>query len=330
MFPDLRVLMITSEWPTPEQPHAVPFIVRQVESLQSTGIGVEVFSFRGNKRPSNYLKARAKASQRIQDGSFDLIHAQWGQSVLLALPKTKPVVVTFRGNDAFGIVGKRSRQTLQGLILKTVSRYSAFVADERIVVSKSVAAQLGLRDYHIIPSGIDLKKFISVDKQDARRKLGLPNKELVLFVGDAYNPGKCVPLMEKAIALSQVSRPAVEFVCVNNAPHEQIPLYMSACDVLLLASMHEGSPNVVKEALACNLPVVSTDVGDVRERIGAIEGCIVCENDAPETIATALTKVLSQGKRISGRQAVLDLDENLLTQKVIQVYHQAIEKTKTK
>jgi glycosyltransferase involved in cell wall biosynthesis len=81
---------------------------------------------------------------------------------------------------------------------------------------------------------------------------------------------------------------------------------------------------VVKEALACNLPVVSTDVGDVRERIENIEGCIVCEDGHPSTIAEALKQVLNRNSRIEGRNTVLNLDENLLTKKVIAVYNKAL------
>ena len=118
----------------------------------------------------------------------------------------------------------------------------------------------------------------------------------------------------------------IELVRVTESPYELMPYYMNACDVLLLTSLHEGSPNVVKEALACNLPVVSTDVGDVRERIGDVEGCGICKDDQPETIATALRQVLSRDKPIDGRTTVLDLDERLLTQKVIKIYQGAIEK----
>ena len=104
---------------------------------------------------------------------------------------------------------------------------------------------------------------------------------------------------------------------------------MNACDVLLMTSLHEGSPNVVKEALACNLPIVSTDVGDVRNRIGALDGCVVCATDDPATIAEALNQVLSRRQGIDGRKAVLDLDEQVLTSKVIDVYRRAVEKSRS-
>jgi glycosyltransferase involved in cell wall biosynthesis len=317
--------MITSEWPSSINPAAVPFIVRQVDCLREAGIQVNVFPFRGNKKIANYVHARRSVQALIQQSKFDLVHAQWGQSTLLAVPKRKPLVVTFRGDDVNGIVGERSRQTLQGFVLRLISHYAAMIANERIVVSKRLAVRLHLKNYHVLPSGIDLKVFFPIERGQARRALELPDKDFVLFVGNPSNPVKRLPLIREAIALARAKNPNIELLCLGDVPHERIPKFMNASDVLVLASVQEGSPNVVKEALACNLPVVSTDVGDVRERIGKIEGCVVCKDDRPETIAAGLCKVLSDKKRINGRNTVLDLDEHTITQKLISVYHKAIE-----
>src|SRR5438093_6877286 len=96
----IRVLMVTSEWPTREQPNRVPFIVRQVDHLRRAGVDVEVFAFRGARNPANYLRAWADLLGRIRRGDHDLIHAQFGQSAGLAMfPKLRPLVVTYRGDD---------------------------------------------------------------------------------------------------------------------------------------------------------------------------------------------------------------------------------------
>ena len=102
---------------------------------------------------------------------------------------------------------------------------------------------------------------------------------------------------------------------------------MNACDALLFTSNWEGSPNVIKESLACNLPIVSTHVGDVHERLKGIKGCVVCPSDEPDVMAAALATLLRHGERTNGRSAVLDLDENRLAQRMVGVYQRALLKT---
>jgi teichuronic acid biosynthesis glycosyltransferase TuaC len=112
-------------------------------------------------------------------------------------------------------------------------------------------------------------------------------------------------------------------------PHRQIVELMNACDALVLTSMQEGSPNSVKEALACNLPVVSVPVGDVAARLQGVAGCELCPDDRPETIAAGLLRVLRRGSRVEGRSAVQHLDERLLAQRLIEIYRSVLPVTKT-
>lgn len=324
MVEKIRVLMITSEWPTPEKPYQVPFIVRQVEYLRKAGIEVDVFPFRGAKNPANYLRAWQKARLALKAGKYDLIHAQWGQSGLMALPKSIPLVVTFRGDDLEGITNGQGRLTPRGLILKSISRMVASAADEIILVSAHMARSIDRSVYHVIPSGLELDRFCPVPRAEARHRLGLDQeRKYVLFAGSVNNPAKRYELAKQAVDLLKKKFP-VDLLVATTVTHDQIPDFMNASDILLLTSLHEGSPNVVKEALACNLPVVSTDVGDVRNRIEKISGCVVIEDDSPEHIAKELEGVLLRGERIQGRETVLDLDENLVTQKVIRVYQKAL------
>src|SRR5687768_6652473 len=107
----MRVLMITGEWVTPDLPQAVPFLVRQVDYLRKAGVHIDVFHFRGAGNPLNYLRAWRRVRKLVAGSAYDLIHAQWGQSGLLALPKKLPLVVTFRGSDLEGLVGRKGGYT---------------------------------------------------------------------------------------------------------------------------------------------------------------------------------------------------------------------------
>ena len=168
--------------------------------------------------------------------------------------------------------------------------------------------------------------FILLSKAIAREALGLPeNRCLVLFGGKPDDPVKRYNLAQQALALL-AGQYDVDLVVAQKVPHHVMPLYMNACDMLLLTSLHEGSPDIVKESLACNLPVVSVDVGDVRERISGISGCVLCKDDQPTTIAAGLVEILNRKMPINSRDTVKDLDERILTKEVIRVYHHAMQR----
>lgn len=318
----LRVLMVTSEWPTPEKPRNVPFMVRQVEALRKTGVDVKVFAFQGRKNPVNYAAAWLRLRLQYRWRDFDLVHIQFGQSGLIALPTPLPLVVTFRGSDVQGIVQAGGRYTLAGRVLRAVSQWVARQADAVVVVAQHLAEQLphGVTP-QVIPAGLDLERFRPMPQGEARRALGLLEDEhLVLFAASPSHPVKRYELAQQTIERTKERLPDVKLVVLEGVPHADVPLYMNACDALLLTSRHEGSPNVVKEALACNLPVVAVDVGDVRARLDGIEGCVVCTEATPDVLAEALVQVLGRRGRVQGRVAVQALDERQLTARLIDIY----------
>jgi teichuronic acid biosynthesis glycosyltransferase TuaC len=321
----MRVLMVTCEWPTPENPHFVPFIVRQVEFLRKAGVTIDVFAFRGARNPLNYFRAWRQVQRRLRQNTYDLIHAQWGQSAPTALPTRLPLVVTFRGGEGEGIVGDDGRYTFSGYLLRVVSSLVAKRADELVVVSSHMREYLPQRRIHVIPSGLDFSRLPLMATEDARRELGLPlGKRLVLFVGNPAEARKRFALAQEVVSRVDKTFDA-ELVVAWQVPHSQVPVYMNACNALLFVSMYEGSPNVVKEALACNLPVVSVSVGDVPERLAGISGCVVAADDDPNTLARAIEQVLRSDRRVDGRASVSELNEELLAQRMIQIYESAID-----
>lgn len=311
--------MVTSEWPSVHAPAEGVFIEQQVDALRRAGVEVEVKAFAGRHRPLRYLRIWRDIQRTIRRGDHDLVHAQFGHSgALAATPKRRPLVVTYRGSDILGGGGGPMAR-----LFVAVSRYGARRADARIIVAAHMAPYLPAPPTAVIPSGLDRRVFHPEPQREARERLGLPlDKRLALFVEN--RPGR----PEKRFWLAVESVRLVddlELIHVSGMPRDAIADHMNAADVLLLTSSREGSPNVVKEALACGLPVVALDVGDVRERVADVEGCIVCEDERPETIAAAIRTVLSTPTRVHAEHVIGNLDEDLLTRDLITVYEGVLE-----
>lgn len=319
----IRVLMITSEWPTPENPFLVPFLVQQVEFLRRAGVEVEIFFFRGAKNPLNYFLAWQRFNREYGDRRerFDLVHAQFGQAALIPWPKRLPLVITFHGTDMLGELSPDGRRTLRGRLLQWLGKRAAHFADAVLIVSNEMRKHLApVKPSDILPTGVDLDSLPGLTRDDARRQLGLPVEErLALFVGSPDNPLKRYALAQQAVE-SLNRRLPTRLILGWGRPHPEIIIMMYACDVLVVTSQTEGSPTIVKEALACDLPIVSVIVGDVVERLDGVEGCEIVADDRPESIADALERTLRRGGRLTSRKAIEQLDEKVLANKLIGIY----------
>ncbi len=317
--------MVTSEWPTPENPTFVPFLVEQVAALRRAGVEVEVFSFRGANNPANYARARWRLRQRWDLSSFDLIHAQFGQSGLVVGRSATPLVVTFHGSDLHGIVARGGGYTRRGKILRAASRWVARRATRVILVSWHLSAFLPMHTpFDVVPCGIDRKRFRPMARREAREELGLPAEApLVLFASSPSNPVKRFDLARATVA-ALPPQLGVQLLTLEGVPHDRVPLYMNASDALLMTSRHEGSPMVIKEALACDLPVVSLPVGDVADRIEGVEGCTLCHQETPAALAEALEPLVRSPRRADGQTAVEELDHSRLTPKILASYRTAL------
>jgi teichuronic acid biosynthesis glycosyltransferase TuaC len=323
-----RVLMVTVEWPRESWGGTAHFIVRQVEFLRAAGVEVDVYDFVGKRDPRNYLRAWRDVRQRIRTGRYDLVHAQFGQSALATLPCPLPLVVTLRGDDLLGILHDTDGTlTTLGRLTSLVVRLAARRADEVIVVSEHMRDHIdhGVEP-HVIPSGLNLDLFREMPQQDARRAAQLPlDKKLVLFVGNPKLARKRYELARETVS-RLAERLPVELVLGWGVPHDRMPYLMNAADALIFTSLQEGSPNAVKEALACNLPVVSVPVGDVAERLRGVSGCELVPEDSAAALGAALERVLQRGGRSDGRAAVACLDERVIAQRVIDVYSRAMRR----
>jgi glycosyltransferase involved in cell wall biosynthesis len=181
---------------------------------------------------------------------------------------------------------------------------------------------------HIIPCGIDFELFKPMPMDEAREALKLPkDKKLVLFCGEYFRPIKRFDIVRKAVWVLQQNEPDVQLVVCSKKPLSEVPKYMNACDVLVLVSDGEGSPMVIKEAMACNLPVVAVPAGDIPEVIGGTEGCYICTQD-PYEVAEKLDLALHYEGRTRGRENIRHLEIDAISRQIIGIYESVLHRKK--
>jgi teichuronic acid biosynthesis glycosyltransferase TuaC len=246
----------------------------------------------------------------------DVIHAHYAwMGMIASLATRKTVVVSLMGSDIEDFrIGRILIRIFDKLFWKAV-----------IVKSQRSKDRIRLKKAIVIPNGVNMEIFRPTPQHEARQSLGFRNsRKYVLFLADPSRPEKNFALAEKACSIAGQWHP-VELMALKDIPHEKIPLYLSAADALLLSSHFEGSPNAVKEAMACNCPIVSTDVGDVKEVIGDTEGCYITSYD-PLDVAEKLKQALDFGKRTNGREKIKHLDEKIIAEKLVEIYKSVLNK----
>jgi teichuronic acid biosynthesis glycosyltransferase TuaC len=321
-------------YPTLERPHVGTFVEQQVVSLQRLGLAVEVlFVDRVTRGPSAYSGFPRDIRRMIVSRAFDLVHVMYGGVIAYlagrAIERRLPFAVSFCGSDLLG-------EPLAGLARSLVARVGVWCshqaarrADGIIVKSQNLRAVLpaGIKPSRvaIIPNGVDLRLFEPLERESCLRALSWsPAAFHVVFPANAGDPVKRFPLAVAATEqLKSLGVPAI-LHRLEGVAHSKVPVWLNAANVLLLTSDHEGSPNVVKEAMACNLPIVSVDVGDVRERISRIEGCYICDA-APTAIAEALAKVAASSSRPNGRKFAEELSLEAAAQSVCSFYEHTVK-----
>ncbi|WP_312912000.1 glycosyltransferase [Natronosalvus caseinilyticus] len=289
-----------------------PFLNQQQAALERCGVRFETLSVAGDvtgenaRGPLEYLQF-FRTVRRELDREYDLIHAHYGLTAPMALAQRRvPVVCSLWGSDVHGPVAP-------------VSRFCAPFCDEVIVMSEAMADALG-RECRVIPDGVDLETFRPGSQAAARDRVGWPTDEhAVLF---PYAPDRSVKNYPRAKRIvdradGRLERP-VSLRTITGVDHDEMPHYMNAADALLVTSHSEGSPNAVKEAMACDLPVVAVDVGDVRERLEGVSPS--CVADADDVLVEGLTTILESGARSNGRKAAREVSLERTTDAVLEVY----------
>ncbi|HMS83338.1 MAG TPA: glycosyltransferase [Nitrospira sp.] len=327
----LRVLAITNMFPTPQYPALGTFVEQQVIGLRRIGLDMDVmFVNRTERGMRSYFTTGSELRNRIEQFQPDVVHVMYGGVLaeqVTRIVKDRPTVVSFCGSDLLG-------EPLSGLWRRIISEWgvlASHIAARRAIgivvksrnLEEALPAAVTRSKVRIIPNGIDFERFRPLDQADCRQVLQWDvNKFHVLFPG--YSSVKQPHLARAAMVTVNRLGLNAEMHHLEGVPHKEVSIWLNASDVVLLTSLHEGSPNIIKEALACDVAVVSVDVGDVRERVGGIDGCHIAQPD-PQDLGAKLVLVRSRGGRIAGRERVEPLSLEQTSLNLMHFYQERVE-----
>ncbi len=300
------------------------------ESLEKAGIKLDYFTIK-EKGLKGYLKNIKLLHTFLKGNKFDLIHSHYGLCGLVTLLTFSniPQVVSFMGDDVYGDADIRGKKRLIDYPIILSSKILQLFIDQAIVKSNDQVSDLWIKSKKkVIPNGVDTKRFKPIKKKCAKKNLNLEtNSKYVLFLGDKNNLRKNFRLL--ANSLSLLTEP-FELISPYPADHDKLIQYYNAAEFLIMTSYKEGSPNVIKEGMACNCPIVSTDVGDVSWVLGDTEGCFITTFD-PGDIAGKMKLALEfadKKGRTKGRVQIhkLGLDSMSVAKKIIGIYKKILTK----
>jgi glycosyltransferase involved in cell wall biosynthesis len=323
----MKVLTVTNMYPTAERPDWGAFVRSQVESIERQGVEVHVYVIEGWKSAWAYAGAMRELPGLARRWGADLVHAHYGLSGAAAARVRVPLVVSFCGDDLLGRPDAHGRITAKSRALVQVSRWAARRAEGVIVKSDEMRRRLnGVAGVEVIPNGVDLARFAPMPAVEARARLGWPDGgRVLLFAARPEEPRKNFALAQEVERRLKAQGRDVRLVAFAGRPQSDLVLAMNAADVLLLPSFHEGSPNVVKEAMAVDLPVVAAPVGDCRELLAGVSpGSVVARE--PQAFAAAVAAVLDSGVRSNGREQVAPLELSAVAHRVMTVYQRALNR----
>lgn len=317
----------------------LPFVKEQGESLRVAGCEVDYFLVRGN-----YLLAVRDLKKKIREFQPDIVHAHYGLSAITAeLQSLAPVVTTFHNGETH-----RWYVNLMSSLMSLRAKHVIYVAQHihDLVFFKA-------KNYSIFPCGVSLDDCFLMDKAEARRQLGWSDdKKYIMFGGAFSNTRKNYALLKEAVdklnlkleilnlkeSFLQDKKSHIEIVEMRGLSRKECVLRMNACDVFALPTKNEGSPQALKEAMACNCPIVATDVADIKHLLGGLPGHYVLPNKkgdaawwkgdehSAEELAELLKKALAFEGRTEGRKRIVELGytNELVAKQLLDIYKKII------
>lgn len=287
-----------------------PFIVEQAEALKKQHCEIAWFGLQG-KGLMGYLRNLSALKKKFRETQPDVIHAHYGLSGLLAnMQRRVPVVTTYHGSD----INERKALVFSKLSMR-LSAWNIFVSRKTMEIAKP------RKNHSLLPCGIVLSDLQLTDRSEARRQMNLSiDKKYVLFAGAFDNTVKNAPLAKGAVTTLQDGN--VELLELKGYSRNEVTLLMCAADALIMTSFSEGSPQVIKEAMSCGCPIVSVDVGDVKERVEGVEGCYVAKTQEPQELSDLLRDALLFEGKTEGRKRIISdgLDNRQVAEELMTIY----------
>lgn len=313
----MRILLVHSGNAVGGDSLRYTFVQEQGRSLEQLGCEVEYFAVVG-KGIRGYLRNVKPLRKKIQEWKPDVVHAHFGlcgMVAVLAARKRVPVVITCHNGETLS----KSANIISSLAIRR--------ADYTICVAQHIYDKLYLKPnpYMIQPCGIDIKDLPLVDKALAQKEMNLsPDKINILFGGSFSNARKNAPLAQAAISL--LKRNDINLIEMKGFNRQQVAMLLNGCDMLLLPTKSEGSPQVLKEAMACNCPIVATDVADIAYLLQGVTNSSVTSFD-PADVAEKIMRIIECGERTNGRERIaeLRLDNPQVAETILNIYKQIVK-----
>jgi glycosyltransferase involved in cell wall biosynthesis len=296
------------------------------EGVRAQGVELDLHYLGNLARPDNLLRARAEVN-RIAS-RYDMVHAQFGSACAVATAGVTdvPKLLSLRGSDWYRFVHRLGGEALHSLLAVGMSRSVMRRFDAVIVMSHRMKAEVGSKFRNLrveyLPDPIDLARFAPLDRRAARKAVGLPDADdrWVLFTTvSVSNPVKRVPLAMRVVEQVNAWMGGVRLRVATGLSHDSMPAFVAGCDAVLCTSVHEGWPNSVKEALACDVPFVATDVSDLRSIAAAEPSCRVCDSDV-DSLAEALHDVLRRPRPSGLRRHLREMELEETSRRLVALY----------
>jgi teichuronic acid biosynthesis glycosyltransferase TuaC len=311
----VRVLTVTNFTPDAETPQRGRWVLDQVEAIRSHGVEVDVFSFPLGR--GQYLPAVRRLRGLLREQRFDLVHAHYGLPGWCArLAGARPLVVTFHGTDVrHRTVGALSRRLAPRVDLcAAVSRAMFGSEDGRRGLPRPSGKTA------VLPCGPDLSRFRPLPRADARRELNLdPGGRYLLFPANPSRPEK---RHDRAAELARSA--GAELLTGGGIDPDRMPLWVNAANAVLVTSDYEGFGLVALEALACEVPVLSTPVGIAPHAVGGVRGCLVAPFDHERWLSALRPHLEADDPRVAGVQQAAAFSAARMAERVLIAYRELI------